>query len=152
MVDYCIEHRNDAGAVERILRSLPVWFGIEESVLEYVESARTQESYLVLAGDVVVGVGLVVRRFPESAEIELLAVHADRRGRGAGRVLIEGIVEAVARDGVQLLSVHTVGPSYEDEAYAATRSFYRRVGFLPVQEFEGLDWVGPTLLMVRALG
>ncbi|MGG7510022.1 GNAT family N-acetyltransferase [Plantibacter sp. YIM 135249] len=112
MVDYRIEHRNDAGAVERILRSLPAWFGIEESLLEYVESARTQESYLVLAGDVVVGVGLVVRRFPESAEIELLAVHADHRGRGAGRVLIEAIVEAVTRDGIQLLSVHTVGPSY----------------------------------------
>lgn len=152
MVDYRIEHRNDAGAVERILRSLPAWFGIEESLLEYVESARTQESYLVLAGDVVVGVGLVVRRFPESAEIELLAVHADHRGRGAGRVLIEAIVEAVTRDGIQLLSVHTVGPSYEDEAYAATRAFYRRVGFVPVQEFEGLDWEGPTLLMVRALG
>ncbi|MGG7462943.1 GNAT family N-acetyltransferase [Plantibacter sp. YIM 135347] len=125
MVDYRIEHRNEAGAVERILRSLPAWFGIEGSLLEYVESARTQESYLVLAGDVVVvvGVGLVVRRFPESAEIELLAVHADHRGRGAGRVLIEAIVEAVTRDGIQLLSVHTVGPSYEDEAYAATRAF-----------------------------
>jgi hypothetical protein len=30
----------DPGTVERLLRLLPGWFGIETSIIEYVESAR----------------------------------------------------------------------------------------------------------------
>src|SRR5215831_15893546 len=36
---------NDADAVDRLLRSLPNWFGIEASNRAYVESARTLPTY-----------------------------------------------------------------------------------------------------------
>jgi hypothetical protein len=32
--------RPDPGTVERLLRALPEWFGIESSIAEYAESAR----------------------------------------------------------------------------------------------------------------
>ena len=38
------------GAVERLLRLLPGWFGIESSVREYVEDARTRPAYLAWPG------------------------------------------------------------------------------------------------------
>ena len=53
--------------------------------------------------------------------------------------------------GAQLLTVHTVGPSHEDSAYAKTRAFYQASGFLPVQEFANIDWDGPTLVLVKPL-
>lgn len=34
-----IDRRQDPAAVDRILRSLPDWFAIEEAVVNYVESA-----------------------------------------------------------------------------------------------------------------
>lgn len=34
-------------------------------------------------------------------------------------------------DGCHLLSVHTVGPSFPHDDYAATREFYRSTGFPP---------------------
>lgn len=48
--------------------------------------------------------------------------------------------------------VKTVGASFEDEGYAATRAFYEARGFLPLEEISDLDWHGPTLIMVKALG
>jgi ribosomal protein S18 acetylase RimI-like enzyme len=36
----------DPATVERLLRKLPTWFGIESSVLEYIESARRLPAYL----------------------------------------------------------------------------------------------------------
>ena len=147
-----VRRRSDPDGTERILRSLPAWFGIEEAIESYVQLASMQDSYLVIDADgSTVGVALVERHFPESAELTLIAVHADHRGAGHGRRLV-GAVEAVLRsEGCQFLEVHTVGPSFEDEGYSQTRAFYRALGFVPMHEFDGLDWDGPTLVMIKHL-
>jgi len=44
-----------------------------------------------------------------------------------------------------------VGPSREDEGYARTRAFYEAVGFVPMNELQRIDWIGPTLILVRPL-
>jgi len=31
------------------------------------------------------------------------------------------------------------------------REFYQSLGFIPLQEFGGIDWSGPTLVLVKAL-
>lgn len=147
-----VRRRSDPSATERILRSLPSWFGIEEAVTDYVEQAAVLDSFVAedAAGDVV-GVALVQRHFPESAELALIAVHADHRGAGHGRRLVEAGETALRSEGCRFLEVHTVGPSYEDAGYADTRAFYRALGFAPVHEFTGLDWDGPTLVVMKAL-
>lgn len=50
-----------------------------------------------------------------------------------------------------MLSVHTVGPSFDDAPYEATRAFYRSVGFVPLEAHRDLDWAGPTLILVQPL-
>ena len=59
--------------VERLLRSLPEWFGIESSIAEYVEEAHKLPAYVAWAGSEAqvrggereaVGVLLVTRHFP----------------------------------------------------------------------------------------
>lgn len=146
-----IERRQDPAAVDRILRSLPGWFGIEEAILNYVDSASRRDSFLAVMRGEVVGVALVDRHFPESAELALIAVHASRRGAGIGASLVTAVEEALVSDDCGLLQVHTVGPSFEDNAYAQTRAFYIRSGFLPLQEFNRIDWDGPTLVLVKPL-
>ena len=141
----------DPGAVDRILRSLPDWFGIEEAIVEYVADSQTAESYLAMRDGEVVGVALVQERFPRAAELNLIAVHADHRQSGAGSALVEAVASSLLGRGFALLEVHTVGASYEHDGYAATRAFYERVGFIPLHEFEGIDWDGPTLVLVRPL-
>jgi GNAT superfamily N-acetyltransferase len=151
VIDHSIERRRDTVSTERILRSLPEWFGIEESLLNYVEAAAIHESFVASVDGEVVGVALLDRHYSQSAELSLIAVHADFRGRGLGSSLVNAASSALTEHGASLLQVRTVGPSYEDDGYAATRAFYERCGFVPLQEFDNLEWDGPTLILVKVL-
>ena len=143
----------DAAATDRILRSLPTWFGIADALRASVQRTSIAEASFVARVDgQVVGVALVERASPETAELSLIAVHADHRGGGIGRALVDAAATWAGFAGASLLEVHTVGPSFEDDGYAATRASYRSCGFLPVREIDGLDWDGPTLVRVLPLG
>lgn len=144
--------RRDPVAVERILRALPDWFGIEEAILEYTRDAARMPTYLARWDGQVVGTALVRRHFPESAEIHLIAVDPAWHRRGVGRALLAAAEQDLAADGVVLLQVKTVGPSHHDTAYARTREFYRAVGYLPLEELpQGPDDPCPFLIQVKAL-
>jgi ribosomal protein S18 acetylase RimI-like enzyme len=146
--------------VDRLLRTLPDWFGIESSNIGYVEAARTLPTYLAwrAAGQEQVaavepaGVLLAERHFPTAAEIHLVAVQPDQHRRGAGRALVQALERDLVADGVRLLEVKTLGPSFPDEGYQRTRRFYAGLGFEPLEEITGL-WPGnPCLIMVKVLG
>ncbi|SEE31797.1 GNAT family N-acetyltransferase [Ruania alba] len=98
-----------------------------------------------------VGIAQIERHFPESAELHLIAVAPQARGEGVGRALVESACADLVADGCSMLTVHTVGPTFEHEPYAQTRAFYRRLGFVPLEEHTNLDWPGPTVIMVRPL-
>jgi GNAT superfamily N-acetyltransferase len=150
----------DPATVERLLRKLPTWFGIESSVLEYIESARRLPAYLAWplgpapAGhprDQAAGVLLAVRHFPRSAEIYLMAVDPALHRRGAGRALVTALESDLSADDVEFLQVKTLGPSHPDPGYARTRQFYLSAGFQPLEEITGL-WPGnPCLIMIKTL-
>lgn len=67
------------------------------------------------------------------------------------RQLVERAAFDLVSTGAQLFSVHTVGPSFADAGYAQTRDYYRSLGFIPLEEHPGLDWTGPTLILVQPL-
>ncbi len=145
------------GAVERLLRMLPGWFGIESSVREYIGDARTRPAYLAWPGTgdgqpaEPAGVLLAARHFPASAEIYLMAVDPAWHRRGAGRALVTALEADLAADGVEFLQVKTQGPARPDVGYAKTRQFYTSVGFRPLEEIHGL-WPGnPCLIMIKSL-
>lgn len=145
--------RQDANAVESLLRSLPDWFGIEESLQAYVEDARTKPTYLAVnqkSGDVL-GALLVTTHNPASAEIHLLAVSPDHHRRGIGRALVRGFETDMAAAGTRLLQVKTLGPSEPDEAYSRTLRFYVAMGYIPLEELKGLWPENPCLILVKPL-
>jgi len=138
--------------VERILRALPEWFGIEESVLGYVDAARSLPTTCARDGEEIVGVCLVRRHNPRAAEIELLAVVRDRHREGIGRALVDHVRRQTGADGVELLQVKTFGPSGRSVEYERTRAFYEAMGFVPLEErtdIWGPD--NPCLIMVLPL-
>ena len=146
-----ITHANDPEATAGILAALPDWFGIPDANEHYVQAAATKQSYLALVEGRTVGVALIDRHFPQTGEIHLIAVAPQAHGTGVGSALLAVIEADLVADGARLLEVKTVGASFEDEGYAATRAFYEARGFLPLEEIDGLDWEGPTLIMVKLL-
>ncbi len=139
--------------VERLLRSLPEWFGIESAVEDYVAAAAGQPAYLAwpAAGAEPAGVLLASRPFPRAAEIYLMAVDRTVHRRGVGRTLVAALEVDLIADGVEFLQVKTLGPSYQDTGYERTRRFYAAVGFQPLEEIHGL-WPGnPCLIMIKSL-
>ena len=146
--------------VDRLLRLLPDWFGIESANAGYVVKAHELPTYLAwpargsAAGTQEpqpVGVLLAARHFPESAEIYLMAVAPAVHRRGIGQALVEALEADLIADGVELLQVKTLGPSLPDASYDQTRRFYLHIGFRPLEEIRDL-WPGnPCLIMVKVL-
>ncbi len=138
--------------VDRLLRDLPEWFGIEQSILNYVEAACTLPSTFALRDDEVVGVCVVRHHTSVAAEIELLAVKRTLHRQGIGRRLVQTVESGLRESGVLLLQVKTFGPSGMSDEYERTRAFYDSIGFLPLEErtdIWGAD--NPCLISVKPL-
>jgi ribosomal protein S18 acetylase RimI-like enzyme len=97
------------GTVERLLRLLPGWFGIDSSNAEYVQKARELPAYLAWPGAEQLahggqrrasGVLLAIRHFPWAAEIYLMAVDPGMHRRGAGRALVKALEADLIADGL----------------------------------------------------
>ena len=148
--------------VERLLLSLPGWFGIDAANAAYIESARELPTYLArpaanpgaegCAAPEPAGVLLARRHFQHSAEIHLMAVAPDLHRRGVGRALVATLEADLISDGCQLLQVKTLGPSHPDAGDALTRRFYTSLGFVPLEERTDV-WgpQNPCLMMVKVL-
>jgi ribosomal protein S18 acetylase RimI-like enzyme len=147
-----VVQRRDPVAVEALLRALPQWFGIEQSIVEYVESAQHLPTYLAVENDAVVGCALVVRHFRSAAEVSLMAVAPSHHRRGIGRRLLTVAEDSLRDQDARWLQVKTLGPARPNEHYARTRAFYHAMGFEPLEEMHGI-WQGnnPCLLMVKQL-
>ena len=63
-----------AAACEPVLRSLPEWFGIEESNLQYLQEIEELPTFLARADERVVGFLTVRMHFPEAAEVYVAGV------------------------------------------------------------------------------
>ena len=66
-------------AAERILRSLPIWFGPEESTLEYIRDTSRYPTFFAMDGDAISGFITLQQHFPQASQIHRIAVHTVRR-------------------------------------------------------------------------
>lgn len=138
--------------VERILRSLPEWFGLEESLRDYVQDTSIHPTFVATVAEAVCGFVTIKQHFPTSAEIHCIAVEASSRGQGMGQALVRHAQAWVAGQGVRFLQVKTLAESHPSPAYAQTRAFYLGMGFVPLEVFYGL-WSpqSPCLQMIKQL-
>ena len=121
-------------ALDQLLRDLPEWFGVEASIVQYVEDTRSFPNTAALHNGEIVGVCVVQNHTDVAAEIEVLAVRRDLHRHGIGRQLVEAVEIELRGAGVRLLQVKTLGPSGKSAEYARTRAFYESIGFLPLEE------------------
>lgn len=149
--------------VDDILRGLPDWFGIEESIVNYVKEVDHLPIFLAvdrgvlesgepLFSDDVFGFISIKEHFPHAAEVHLIAVLEAFHRAGLGRELLRAAEQWLRSRGVKFLQVKTLSPTRECEHYARTRKFYEAMGFIALEEFPTL-WGerNPCLMMVKGL-
>lgn len=120
---------------ERVLRSLPAWFGDESSLLEYVNDCERYPTFVARGPESINAFVTVREHFPESWEIHCIAVQAVSRNQGLGRALLSHAEAWLAHRGVRFLQVKTLAASHPSAEYAETRNFYVRSGYLPLEVF-----------------
>jgi len=142
---------DEKSGCEAILRALPDWFGLEDSLVEYVADIEAMDSFGALRDGELLGFVTVRRHFENAAEVHVMGVRAEYHRQGIGRALLD-CAETWLRDrGVRWVQLKTLGPSHADEGYARTRAFYRALGYEPLEESES-RWPGnPCLQMVKRL-
>ena len=137
---------------EKILRALPDWFGIEESLVQYVKDADVMPTILAKDNDEVVGFLTIKKHFPETAEIHCMGILPQYHRKGIGKLLIKELENNLKNDGFKILQVKTVSEESACKFYAQTREFYKSVGFIPLEVFPKLwDESNPCLQLVKQL-
>ena len=145
---------------EAVLRSLPMWFGIEAALVMYADDTLRLPTFAVCdgdddgtgAGERIVGFVTLMKHFEHAWEVHCMALHAQFRNHGHGRALLGHAETWLAAQGVSLLQVKTVAATSASAEYALTRGFYAKLGFQPLEVFP-LLWSerNPALQLVKFL-
>ena len=139
-------------ACERVLRGLPLWFGIEESLLQYASDTGRLATFVAEEAGLVVGFLSLQQHFAASWEVHCIAVDAAFRNQGVGKRLHRFVEGWLAKRGAKVLQVKTLAPSHPSPEYARTRAFYAALGYVPLEVFPTL-WAAhlPVLQLVKPL-
>jgi GNAT superfamily N-acetyltransferase len=133
----------------RILDALPSWFGVPESVEDYISASDRLPTAVSSVGDDDVGFLTWLVHTPFAAEIYVMGVLPNFHHRGIGRQLLNHVENLLAQDGVEFLQVKTLSPSKPDAGYEKTRAFYFSCGFRPLEELTLWGPDNPALQMVK---
>ncbi len=137
---------------ENILRKLPDWFGIETSLVSYVREAAEMYFLCAFSFDMPVGFLAVHEHFPCTCEIHVMGILGDFHRKGIGRELVKQAACHYTEKGFAYMTVKTVAEPAGDAEYAATRAFYKAMGFLPLDVFPTLwDERNPCLFLCKLL-
>lgn len=144
--------KNKSEVCEKILRSLPKWFGIESAILDYIKDAERMPMFVTIVESEIVGFLSLNFHNKYTAEIHVIGVLPQFHRNGAGKELVRAAEKYLSEKGYKYLSVKTLSESRPNEEYDRTRNFYYGVGFLPVEEFKTL-WGehNPCLLLIKNL-
>ena len=135
-----------------MLAALPAWFGDQETNLEYIEDVRTRMMFVAQGPEGIVGFLSLTKMTDSAFDIHVLAVLPTQHRQGTGCALIDAAKKHAHGQGAAFLTVKTLGPSMENADYAATRKFYRAVGFFPLEENMEIWGEGvPCLIMCQSI-
>lgn len=138
---------------EKILRSLPKWFGIESAILDYIKDVQDMPMLVAKDDSGVIGFLALNRHNKYTAEVHVMGILPQFHRQKIGQQMILHAEEYLRHKGYQYMTVKTLSESRPNEEYDRTRKFYLGVGFLPVEEFKTL-WGehNPCLLLIKNVG
>ena len=152
IITFQINPINCSQLCEKILRSLPNWFGIEKAIIQYIKDADKLPTIIVKNENEGIGFLTIKKHFKESADIHCMGILPQYHRKGIGRKLIKKVELHLKNEGVKMLQVKTISEKSTCKFYAKTREFYKSVGFIPLEVFPTLwDKSNPCLQLVKQI-
>ncbi|MGO8877124.1 MAG: GNAT family N-acetyltransferase [Acidimicrobiales bacterium] len=143
----------DVPAATAIVRGLPDYF--TDDVPEKVaRDCSDHDAWALVDSGDLIGFAIAEKRSPGGAEILWMAVRSARRGRGAGTVLLNAVLDDLATAGISVVEVKTLDRSADYAPYEGTRAFWEARGFVFVDTIDPLPgWQpgNPCAIYVAAL-
>jgi len=137
---------------EKVLRDLPDWFGIEQSIVDYVNQIDDFPTITAKLHGEVVGFITMNKHFDKSAELHVLAVKKAHHRSGIGRKLFQAAEKHLKEQGVEFVQVKTISANSPDKPYGETRKFYGAMGYTALEEFPDMwDKRNPCLQMIKRI-
>lgn len=132
-----------------ILKDLPEWFGIEETLDEYVKESMHNLMFGCYDNEDLLGFVTMKQTSSCTLEIYVMGIKHLYHRLGIGKTLF-GMVKAYAiQQGVTYLQVKTLDPAVKDKDYLKTYYFYEKMGFMPVEVLPLWDEWNPCMLMIQ---
>ncbi|MBC7742510.1 MAG: GNAT family N-acetyltransferase [Bdellovibrionaceae bacterium] len=137
---------------EKILRSLPLWFGIESAILDYIQDVQRMETWVAFESEAIGFISLN-KHNKYTAEIHVVGLLPEYHRQRVGSDLVKVAEKSLRSQDFKYLTVKTLSEARADENYEKTRKFYLKSGFVPIEEFKTL-WGehNPCLMLIKDLG
>jgi len=150
IIEEVIDKKQKMHTTANILKSLPDWFGIPESIQEFIDKSSNLPFFSAVDKSKAIGFISIKENNRYSAEIYVMGILPDYHRQGIGRALIDSVISWAKEKGYEFLQVKTLDESHPDVHYSDTRKFYFSVGFRPLEclpELWGKD--NPCLIMIK---
>jgi len=135
---------------EEILNALPNWFGIPESIADYVIGVKDKPFYGVFDGEIAIGFVSIKVHGPHTAEIYVMGILENYHRKGIGRRIVQICEKYCRTHGMEFLTVKTLDEKNPDVYYKKTRLFYEVMGFKALEVFPLLwDECNPCLFLAK---
>ena len=120
----------------QILHSLPDWFGIEESIIQYIKDADAIPTMIVKDENNVIGFLTIKRHFSETAEIHCMGILPQYHRKGIGKLLIQELENNLKNDGFKILQVKTISEESASKFYAKLVNFINQLDLFLLRYFQ----------------
>lgn len=147
-----ISERSKEEITALIMGALPEWFSPPEDIQNKARLHRSMPFFAVFDGGEPIAFAALREHNEHTAEIFNMGVLREYHRMGAGHMLVSACAERCLAEGRSVLTVKTLDGSAVYPPYDATRAFYAREGFLPLEVFrEYWDEDNPCLFLAKFL-
>ena len=136
----------------KILRKLPEWFGIEKSLLEYVNTVSKYPFWAAFKNENCIGFISGKIHYYRTGDIYVCGIDPKYHRKGIGTLLYKEAEEYFIKNNCKYVIVKTLSEIDSDENYEKTRKFYKKVGFEELITLtEMWDKNNPCLIMIKKI-
>lgn len=149
----CLHYEVCAGcepdSARYILKQLPDWFGLPDSLEEYVQESRKMVTVCCFFKGRMAGFLSLKQTSEQAMEIYVMGILPQLHHMGIGTQLVKKAEQLAVKASMCYLQVKTLSPTVKDPYYLKTYAFYEKIGFCPLEVLPLWDEWNPCQLMVK---